>query len=64
MTKLINRIIVDYLQKNGIMDMEGGIISHESENQLGELQADQTESLYQRDPGALRSSVGYVAEKR
>jgi hypothetical protein len=64
MTQIVNRIIVEYLQKNGIMDMEGGIISYEPENQLGGLQGTQTASLNQGDPGVLRSPVGYVSEKR
>ena len=60
MTKLVNRIIKDYLAKNG--KMEGGIQNNESEKQLGGLQGAEAKGQHQRDPGPLRPPVWYETE--
>jgi|GEM_PF-1244336 len=61
MTKLVNRIIKDYLEKNDMM--EGGIENHESKKQLGRLQGIETKGQHQRDSGPLRPSVVYAAKE-
>jgi hypothetical protein len=48
MTKLVNQIITNYLKRNA--KMKGGVISHESENQLGGLQRAETTCQHQRYP--------------
>ncbi len=62
MTKLVNEIIGDYLQKNAMMREVIG--SHDTENQLGGLQGTETSGQYQGDLGPLRPSVIYATEER
>jgi len=48
MTKLVNRIIQEYLLNHDMM--EGGVTNHESEIQLGRLQGAEATSQHQPGP--------------
>ena len=61
MTKLVNRIVKDYLQKNH--QPEGGAINHESEKELGGLQRNKNQGHHQRDPAPLRPGIQYETKK-
>ena len=61
MTKLVNRIITNYLKRNGMM--EGGSKNHESKKQLGGLQRAEANGYHQRDPAPLRPPVVYEAKE-
>lgn len=52
MTRLVDQILRDYLQRNG--KMEGGNLSHADEKGMGGLQGTEAKGRDQGDPGALR----------